>query len=219
MKKILKNESIFESLSLLRQELLTLKENENCKEIDEAVYIVDEIITSFRGIRRIILILFVALIISIGVAILFYQYNTKVEDFNKEIKDHRNDSIVREILDIKEVTFGDSVNTSYDYVTRGKKIITYKQFNLENDSLKKVILFLNQKMLKSEISINKLEHEVALVQDKLNLVYENYDIKFVEHDKYIQIEGKKVDSALVLLQVFRNRLQYDEKTKSWTIKK
>lgn len=219
MKKNRKNESIFESLSLLKKGLLSIKEKENSEDIDKAIIAVDEIIISFRGLRWLILILFVALIISIGVAFLSNRYNTKVEDFNKEIKDHRNDSIVRKILDIKEVTIGDSITTSYNYETRGKNIVTYQQFKIENDSLKKVIESLNLKMHKRETKIAKLEYEVALAKDKLVLAYDNYDIQFVEHEKDIQIEGKKMDSALVLLQAFRKKMQYDEKTKSWTIKK
>lgn len=219
MKKSRKNESIFESLSLLKKGLLSIKKKENSEDIDKAIIAIDEIIISFKGLRWLILILFVALIISIGVAVLTNLYNTKVEDFNTEIKDYRNDSIVRKILDIKEIKIGDSITTSYNYLTKGKKIVTYNQLELENDSLMKAVLSLNVKILKSETKIVKLENEIATAKDKLNLASENYDIKFIEHENYIQIEGKKIDSAFILLQAYRKKMQYDDKTKSWTIKK
>lgn len=219
MKKNQKDESILENLSFLKKRLLSLKEKENFEDIDKSIKVVEELIIAFRGIRWFILILLVALIISIGVAVLSNLYNTKVEDFNLEIKDHRNDSIVRKILDIKEIKIGDTTTTSYNYMTRGNQIITYKQLNIENDSLEKVINSLNQKIEKSKNKIDNLEDEITSAKDKLNLASSYYDIKFKENNKYVEIEGKKIDSALILLQAFRNKMHYDEKTKSWIIKK
>jgi hypothetical protein len=219
MKKSQKNESIFESLSLLKKGLLSIKQKENCEDIEKSISVIDEIIVVFKGYRSLILILIVALIVSISVAVLSNNYNTKVEDFNREIKDYRNDSIVRKILDIEELDAGDSVTTRYNYVTRGKEIVTYNQFNLENDSLEKVIESLKLKMLNNERKIAELDYQVALAKDKLDLAYKYYGIKFIKQDEYIIIEGTKIDSALVLLEVFRKKLQYDEKTKSWTINK
>lgn len=55
----------------------------------------------------------------------------------------------------------------------------------------------------------------------LGLIKRNYGIDYLSNLKgdmrIVQIQGSKVDSALLLLPYYRNKLSYDSKTKAWII--
>ena len=208
MKKSKKNESITDNLFFIKKSLSNLsngKEEINSEKIDTYVKAIDEIIILFKGLKRIILFLFFGIIICFGIIILMKIYDTKVENFNNEIKNYKTDSIVRKILDIKELTKNESIETSYNYLTKNGKIVTYNQLVNESDSLVK-------KLILKELEINSLKH-------KLDLAKKNYDINFFETKTAITIEAKKLDSALVLLDAFRDKMIYDKKSRKWTIKR
>jgi predicted GIY-YIG superfamily endonuclease len=222
MKKSKKNESITDNLFFIKKGLShILKENEeiNREKIDIYIKTIDEIIIMFNGIRRIILVLFFGIIICIGIIILMKIYETKVENFNVEIKNYKSDSLVRKILQIKEFSENDSTTTtSYKYITRNDSVVTYNQLVKESDSLQKELLLKEFEINKKENYINSKNKEVNLLKDKLDLAISNYNINFFETKTDITIVAKKLDSALVLLEIYRDRMIYDKDTGRWKIK-
>jgi hypothetical protein len=220
MKKSKKNESITDNLFFIKKGLSNLSnENEevNHEKINAYIKAIDEIIILFKGLKRIVLILFLGIIICIGIIILMKIYDTKVDNFNSEIKNYKTDSIVRKILEIKEFSKNDSIETSYNYLTRNDTIVTYNQLIKDSDSLEKKLILKQLEIDKKEDDIITKNNEINLLKDKLDLARNNYDINFYETKTQITIEAKKIDSALVLLEVFRNRMTYDKKTGKWTI--
>jgi hypothetical protein len=105
-----------------------------------------------------------------------------------------SDSLLSQIMNVEHDSLGNSKVVFYRS-NRGK-IITYNELYKENTNLK---------------------NEVYSLRSKLDLVQENYEITFKETDKYISINAEKIDSALLLLPYYRNKLRYDQETKTWII--
>jgi hypothetical protein len=122
------------------------------------------------------------------------------------------DSLFRNIMPIKD----DNVQFSI-YRYNDGRIITYDDFAKENKMLssEKYDLEKENKMLSSEKY--DLEKANNLLKTKLDLVQKKYDITFKETDKSIKIEALKLDSALMLLPYYRDKLEYNPENKSWTI--
>lgn len=222
MKKSKKNESITDNLFFIKKGLSNLsnkKEEINLEKIDTYIKAIDEIIILFKGLKRIIFFLFFGIIICIGIIILMKIYDTKVENFNSEIKNYKTDSIVRKILEIKELSKNDSTETSYNYLTRNNTIVTYNQLVKESDSLEKKMILKELEINKKDEYINSKNNEINSLKDKLDLAIKNYEIKFFETKTDIRIEAKKLDSALVLLDAYRDKMIFDKKTGKWTIKR
>ncbi len=96
-------------------------------------------------------------------------------------------------------------STGYFYARKkNEKPVTYKDLERQIDSLSNIVKRQNI---------------------KLNLVKENYDIKVTQNDiskngeKWIitKTESSKMDSALFLLEKFRDDIRYDKKTQSYSI--
>lgn len=210
MKKNQKNKSVFEILSFLKK---GIKEN-SLESTDTSVYLeaIEELNIAFKGLRNLTLILMVALVGSVVIIFINDIYGEKVQDFNNKVEDLRGDSLVRKILEIKSIKKSDTITTTdYTYYLQNNKLVTYPQLKKENDSLLNKIAKLNS-------NISDIESEVQLLKDKIGLAEKYYEVKFYDKGKYIEIEGKKIDSGLLLLNHFREKLYYDEKSKSWKIK-
>lgn len=223
MKKTEKSESIANDFLFVKESLESLRnENiENREEIlNETFKRFDEIIKFFKGIKRVFLILFIASIAFLTLFIASLIFNKQIAKLNSEIEDIKTDTIANQILGVRKVMLPDSsYTTTYDYRTRNNKVISYNDLLNEIDSL-------NIKNRLNELKINSLESEKLSLNDKLNLAKENYDIRFWESSKitkkdttyYLNIESKKIDSALILLQVYRKKMFYNKETNAWEIK-
>ena len=77
------------------------------------------------------------------------------------------------------------------FKTRNGIPITYKQLGEENDS----------------------------ITTCLEVILKNYPIKIKTSDKYFWAISPQIDSALMLLPVFRDKIKYDEKEKVWSIRR
>lgn len=215
MKENQKNKSVFDSFSFIRKGLLELKQEtaESTNErIDSYVDIIDSLTTFFKGFKRLVLILTSLITLLLIILIISQFYAPKVINFNNEINDLKNDSLVREILEIKEIKKNDSITTTtYNYLVRGEKVVTYSVLSKENDSL-------NQKLTKKNEAIHNIENKVSILQSKLDLVTNYYNIKFKESKKQISFESKQLDSAMILLDYYRDKMIYDPVTDKWNIK-
>ena len=63
----------------------------------------------------------------------------------------------------------------------------------------------------------KLLEKVSDLEFKLNYIKETYGIVVVENGNTYSLKADKVDSALLLLDTYRDKIKYDTKKKAWTI--
>lgn len=111
----------------------------------------------------------------------------------------------------KIIRFEDDSTHSFTYRTRDGLPLTYQDLMDENYEL------LNEN---SEMSKQKLilEHENEKNKNYLDLIKRQYGIYVVERDNKVWVEGAKVDSALMLLNVYRDKLKYDSEKKEWWVR-
>ena len=156
--------------------------------LDEANQIIDENKKADKGIGYAMLLMF-GVIIYFGVSL--YQADNQISLLNDDIVEKRNT--------INNLQWSDSLFTkfmdlSYDSINGNP--LTYSDLMKENDSLK---------------NVNR-HNEL-----KLSLARRNYDISFKETDSYITIMAPKLDSALLLLPHYKNKIQYDANKKTWSV--
>lgn len=224
------NNTIFENILLIEKGIKNIDtKSPNNIDLQDLLNKTNELKRNFKGIRNLLLILFSLIIVLIIILILQFDFENKVNDFNNGLEGLKEDSLIVKILDIKN---NDSTY-SFNYYENKGNIVSYNNLKKENDSIYKIItnqknkneriLNLAQKVIKNSNKINeynnKLLDENNNLKIKLNLVTENYPINFIETNNSIRIESKKIDSSLILLKHFRNRMTFNSKDNVWTIKK
>lgn len=152
-----------------------------------------------KGIRNIIMLLIVLL----GLGLFFIlMMNDRVEILQQEVNDKRStirslqwsDSLLNRFMNI---TYDSTTQKTYiHYVMRGDSGATYMQLAHETDSLR------------SKLSEARL---------KVELAERVYKIRYRDLGDRIRIEAPQLDSALLLLEYYRNKLEYDPKEKVWRI--
>jgi hypothetical protein len=223
MKKRESSESIAKELLFIKNSLqiLSIENSGKNKEIlDQSIEKFDEVIKFFKGIKKVILVLLTLVLVFVFSLIISIIYKKQAKTLNYEIDDIRTDTIANQILEVRKVMLPDSTySTTYDYRTRNNKVISYNQLLKEIDSLK-------LKNISKDLKINSLKDDVSTSKNKIELAEEQYGIRFwnsyqIEKKKkieYINIESKTIDSALILLEVYRNKLFYNKESKKWEIK-
>jgi len=120
-------------------------------------------------------------------------YNDNIEKTNIINKLQWTDSLFNQIMNVQY----DSLETrSVTYRIKNGEIVKYDELVNEN---------------------NKLEKERDILRQKLNLVQRNYNITFEETEKSIMIHAAQIDSALLLLPYYKDKLKYNPTEKTWTI--
>lgn len=154
-----------------------------------------------------------AMLIMIGLIIYLifnsYQSDYQINILNTDIVEKRNtinnlqwsDSLFTKFMDLTydSVT---GLRTIY-YKSKNGRPITYSDLIKENDSLK--------------VKLVNLENNNRFNELKLSLAKNNYDISFIETDSYIKIMAPKIDSALLLLPHYKNKIKYDMNKKTWNV--
>jgi hypothetical protein len=197
----------------IKNELVDLKENPT----EQSTEKIDTLLKNLQNLGPIILGLYRFLFILIIIVLCFGSYlfydkvfDSKVARFNEDIRNMRNDSLVRAILEIKEFDPSDSSMNSYTYLIRNKKAVTYSMLMNERDSFEKLTIEKN-KLIDSISSISSSQSQ------NLDLIMKNYPITFKHLNGYTYAESKQIDSALMILNHFRSKLHYDSTKKWWTI--
>ena len=114
----------------------------------------------------------------------------------------RTDSIFVEIMSPEvDSTTGTS---GYYYATINGKVVTYPMLKQKHDSLQKIV--------------SDLEHKRHIDSLKLYLAKKRYNIIFNETKNSISIRAPHIDSAMLLLPIYRDRISYDEHKQLWNIK-
>lgn len=111
-----------------------------------------------------------------------------------------------------------------DDVTQKKELLTKFEQAVKNDSVsvysdgkKLTIPELLDDNLKLMNKLNELEIKVSRYEMQLNMIKKQYGIKIVYDKDLYYLEGKEVDSALMLLHVFRDRIKYDSINQQWDV--
>jgi len=218
------NESISDSIRIIKkhlEEIKTSEINQNLDSFKEIEYRLTEIKKFFKGVRKVMLILLSLSFFLVVLLIASLYYNNKLERVNYDFQNQKVDSLMTEILDIKTIYEEDSVlTTSYKYYLRNSKVLTYEDLSKESDSLRQEYDSLSiQKM--------KIQNRLSSFNQKLKMAKRKYGLKFIEFSKiengknvdYIQMTSPKLDSALILLNEYRNQIFYDEESNNWYIVK
>ena len=123
------------------------------------------------------------------------------------ITDMYNDDLREDVSQKKEII------TKYEQAVRHDTIHTYY-----DESGKEITVpSLLDDNLKLMNKIHDLEFKLDQYEMKLQSIEAQYGIKVVNDKNLYHLEGRKVDSALLLLPVFRDKVTYDSIKKQWTI--
>lgn len=123
------------------------------------------------------------------------------------ITDMYNDDLREDVTQKKEII------TKYEKAVSRDTIHTY----IDEDGKEITVPSLLDDNLKLMNKIHDLEFRLDLYEMKLRSIETQYGIKVVNDKNLYHLEGKKVDSALLLLPVFRDKMSYDSIKRQWTI--
>lgn len=123
------------------------------------------------------------------------------------ITDMYNDDLREDVNQKKEII------TKYEQATRHDTVHKY----FDKDGKEITVSSLLDDNLKLMNKIHDLEFRLDLYEMKLQSIEAQYGIKVVNDKNLYYLEGKKVDSALLLLPVFRDKMSYDSIKKQWRI--
>lgn len=89
------------------------------------------------------------------------------------------------------------------YRVKNGKPVTYHQLEAEKDSL--------------QSQYNDMESLKEHYRIELGLATRNYPISFAKEDNVYTIHAPKLDSALLLLPVYRDMIEFDKEDRTWTV--
>ena len=101
----------------------------------------------------------------------------------------------------------------YETITRKDTTITYSN-KRERGLTVESLLNENLELLKK---INDYEYRIYKYETYLDLIKRQYGISILDENHSIRAKGEKVDSAMLLLYVYRDKLRYDSIKKHWYI--
>lgn len=121
----------------------------------------------------------------------------------------RNDTLEQKITNMEyrdslfnQIMQPDS-NSTIVYRVRNGIPVTYNKLANESDSLLQLT--------------HDMESTKETYRIKLGLVTRNYPVSFTECNGIITIHSAEIDSALLLLPVYRDKISYDSKRKTWSV--
>jgi len=133
-------------------------------------------------------------------ALLFLVTYTIITDMSAD--DLRNDVTTKKEI-IRQYENGSLSDTVHVYVDSNGNEMTVK--SLLND---------NMKLMQQ---LNHESYERRMKELYLDVIREQYDIRVYERNNHIYVEADRVDSALMLLGTYRDKLKYDDQKRQWSI--
>lgn len=118
-----------------------------------------------------------------------------------------NDDLREDITQKKEII------TKYEESVKYDTVHTY----IDKDGKEITVPSLLEDNLKLMNKIGDLEYKIDLYKIKLQDIEMQYGIKVVDDKSFFHLEAKKVDSAMILLPVFRDKMAFDSTKRRWTI--
>lgn len=143
--------------------------------------------------------IFLLIIFLIGCTVMWILNGIENDDLKT---DNRNKKALIESYE-KIIRFDDDSTHSFIYITRDGEPITYQELMDENFEL------LNKN--------SSLKHDIKVRDSYLDLIKRQYGINVIEQGNKAWLEGAKVDSALLLLNLYRDKIKYDPQTKVWSV--
>ncbi len=110
----------------------------------------------------------------------------------------------------KIIRFEDDSTHSFTYKTRDGSPITYQELMDENYELL-------DKNLELRTRNSDLSYEIEQKDLYFDLIKRKYGINIVRENGMVWAEGAKVDSALMLLNLYRDKIKYDPQKKVWSV--
>lgn len=160
---------------------------------------------------------FALLIILLGIC-LFWLYQNFIDNEYKEkvtiTQSARNgyrDSLYNAIMEPRE-------NGSVTYLMNDDGTIkSYRTLLAEMDSLRNKIYNTEMESYRLQSKISSLDYDKYLKDVELDLIKRQYSITVVSNDSQIYVKAPQIDSAMILLKVYRDKLKWDGEKKHWTI--
>lgn len=148
------------------------------------------------GRKNIVFLLFALIVFSLAVNLLLFDRNEALS--NKiETLEYR-DSLFIQFMEPDSASI-------ITYRVKNGNPVTYHQLEAEKDSLQS--LYNDMEGLKEHYRI------------KLGLATRNYPISFTKEGNVYTIHAPKLDSALLLLPVYRDMIEFDKEARTWTVTK
>lgn len=153
-----------------------------------------------------------SIVIGVVLAISLFYAEQTADILYKDINEKRNvieelkrsDSLFVEFMSPTIDSTDTKVIYSYSYINLNGKVVTYPMLKQQNDSLQKIVF--------------DLQHKRHIDSLKLHLAKRRYNIVFEENKNSISIRAPHIDSAMLLLPIYRDRISYDEHKQLWNIK-
>ena len=193
MEKNSNNQSLEDLFDVLKEKVENTNEKENLGDILDGMNSKIKEINKIRYIsKKIALVLLLSLTASLISNFLMFDRTGKLES---EMGDRLwKDSLFNAIM---------QSDNKIKYLTRHGTVVTYNQLAKENDSLIKV-------------HYDEKSHNSKL-QLQLDLIKRNYPIEIKREGDVYTVVSPQIDSALILLPYYRDKLKYNHKDKSWSI--
>lgn len=156
----------------------------------------DELEIKSKNYKFVIILLFIFLI---GCSIMWVLSSIENDDLRYD--NQYKKSLIESYEKI--IRFENDSTHFFTYTTKDGVPITYQELMDENFEL------LNQNFA--------LECEIVKKDSYLDLIKRQYGIRIIEKNDGIWAESAKVDSALILLNVYRDKLEYDPQKKAWFV--
>jgi len=103
--------------------------------------------------------------------------------------------------------------TKYEEAVRHDTVITYH----DQDGKEITVQSLLDDNFKLMNKIADLEYKASVYEIYLKDIENRYGIKVIDENNTIHLEAKKVDSALMLLPVYRDKISYDSVKGHWSV--
>lgn len=107
-----------------------------------------------------------------------------------------------------------------DVSQKARIIKTYEKMTRQKDNL--VVSDSRGRKIRVDSIVKENEtflHDIAGYKQKLELIKVNYGIEVIEDGNTMYVKGDRVDSALMLLDVFRDAIHYDKKKRSYYVER
>ena len=111
------------------------------------------------------------------------------------------------------ITEKKDIITKYETITRNDTTIKYSDKERRELTVSN-LLNENLELLKT---INNYEYKIHKYETYLDLIKQQYGITVIDENNSIKTKGERVDSALLLLNVYRDKLKFDSIKKHWYI--
>ena len=156
----------------------------------------DNLESDLKEIRFIVIIL---VILFVGCVSMWFLSSLENDNLKSDLDNKK--SLIESYEKI--IRFENDSTRSFTYKTKGGKPITYQELMDENYTL------LNR--------VSELEDEIRERDMYLDLIRRQYGINIVHQNGNYWAEGARVDSALLLLDLYRDKIEYKPKEKVWSV--